>query len=155
MPSSNLAVSFCGGDYPSRTAAELGLPNDKLYTALDKSAAAATKALVESYGCNEEQCKGMICAAVFPVCDLASIYSFPVCRFTCKECAATCRDKALPNVTLSGGISTRFIVGDDLTCNALPDQKSFACTSGAPSAWRASAAAFTTAAVMLMLVLAS
>ena len=34
MPESNLAVSFCGGDYPSRTNASLGPPDDKLYATL-------------------------------------------------------------------------------------------------------------------------
>lgn len=57
MPESNLAVSFCGGDYPSRTAASLGPPTDKLYSELDKKAADATRALVETFGCAEEQCK--------------------------------------------------------------------------------------------------
>jgi hypothetical protein len=57
MPESNLAVSYCGGDYPSRTSASLGPPDDKVFAMLDKRAAAATKTLVASYGCNEEQCK--------------------------------------------------------------------------------------------------
>jgi hypothetical protein len=57
LPESNLAVSYCGGDYPSRTSASLGPPDDKVFAMLDKSAAAATKTLVASYGCSEEQCK--------------------------------------------------------------------------------------------------
>ena len=131
MPDSNLAVSYCGGDYPSRTNASLGVPDDKLYAMLDTKALAATMMLVRSYGCNEEQCKGMICAAVFPVCDLSSKYTFPVCAFTCKECAATCRDKQLPNVVLDGGVSVAAIVKNDTSCGNLPDSLAFACSSDA------------------------
>jgi hypothetical protein len=192
MPNNNLAVSFCGGDYPSRTF--YGLPTvnncDNLirYTCrawnsrrpivrlclshsacfcynicnclsvlvmlvsgtrrwtkvhllrrkrwLSCTGAARSSAryfcvlyfipafplflsALVSFTHHLPPLQGMICAAVFPVCELSSMsvpstfficilastsssplltrsrYSFPVCRYTCRECVATCRDKVM------------------------------------------------------------